>query len=99
MNEIQRLKNFTNEYNWKEGNNSFNDQVVYEFNNGYGASVVSGQHTYGGNEGLLELAVLKQGRLCYSTEITNDVIGHLEAEEAMKILERIKSLPNFNKSE
>ena len=34
-------------------------QKLYKFANGYGASVVKGEHTYGGDEGLWELAVIR----------------------------------------
>ena len=47
------------------------------FDNGYGASVVRGQYTYGGSQGLYELAVVKgtkeSSELCYDTPITEDV--------------------------
>jgi len=42
-------------------------QRRYKFPNGYGASVVRGPYTYGGPEGLFELAVFGQdGHLNYS---------------------------------
>ena len=65
----------------------------YKFDNGYGASVVSHSGSYGGNQGLYELAVLDStGDLCYSTPITEDVIGHLTSDKVIELLERIKSL-------
>lgn len=69
-------------------------QLKYKFANGYGASVISGAYTYGGEMGLLELAVLgPDGRLCYDTPITEDVIGYLDAEKAIEILKQIEALP------
>ena len=73
-------------------------QQVYKFENGYGASVISGgTYTYGGDEGLQELAVLKfkeDGKysLCYDTEITDDVLGYLTEQDVKDLLERIKNL-------
>ena len=65
----------------------------YKFDNGYGASVVSHSGSYGGNKGLYELAVLDStGDLCYSTPITEDVIGHLTSDKVIELLNRIKSL-------
>ena len=68
-------------------------QAVITFDNGYGASVVCTPHTYGGDKGLYELAVLgKDGHLTYNTPITDDVIGFLKEEEVTKILEQIQLL-------
>ncbi len=66
---------------------------IYRFDNGYGASVVSGPHTYGGNDGLFEVAVLdSNGELCYDTPITEDVVGWLDFDGVADILNKIKSL-------
>ena len=74
------------------------NQKVYKFENGYGASVVSGvTFTYGGDEGLQELAVLKFSNaesydLCYDTEITDDVLGYLTEGDVTDLLKRIEEL-------
>jgi hypothetical protein len=63
------------------------------FDNGYGASVVVGPYTYGGEDGLYELAVLdSNGKLTYETPITNDVEGYLTEDDVTKLLEQIQSL-------
>ena len=74
---------------------------MYRFSNGYGASVICGPYTYGGSEGLFEVAVIEfEGTdnglydLVYDTPITDDVIGHLTEEEVQKILEQIEALPD-----
>ena len=64
-----------------------------KFDNGFGASVVKGPHTYGGDQGLYELAVLdSDGELTYMTPITNDVEGYLTEEDVTKLLEQIQNL-------
>jgi hypothetical protein len=64
-----------------------------KFDNGYGASVVQGPHTYGGEDGLYELAVLdSNGELTYETPITNDVEGYLSEDDVTKLLEQIQKL-------
>ena len=74
--------------------NDFNGgiQKVYEFPNGYGASVIKHKGSYGYSKGLWELAVLNEGELCYDTEITNDVIGYLNDPEVDRYLRRIIQL-------
>ena len=71
-------------------------QRVYKFDNGFGASVVTGPFTYGGPQGKYELAVLRFDgdtfQITYDTSITSDVIGHLEPSEVDELLERIEQL-------
>lgn len=67
-------------------------QKTYEFDNGYGASVIRHQGSYGYAQGKWELAVLQGGELCYSTSITDDVIGHLTEDEVESILKQIEEL-------
>ena len=63
------------------------------FDNGYGATVVQGPHSYGGSDGLYELAVLdSNGELTYETPITSDVEGYLNEQDVTKLLEQIQSL-------
>jgi len=63
------------------------------FDNGYGASVIIGPHTYGGEDGLYELAVLgKDGKLTYDTPVTDDVEGYLTEDDVTKLLEQIQKL-------
>lgn len=69
------------------------ERKVFKFDNGYGASLVRCPGSYGYEQGLWELAVLKDGNLCYSTPITDDVIGNLNDPEADSILEEIAKLP------
>ena len=65
----------------------------YQFDNGYGASVVKHDGSYGGKQGLYEIAVLDStGDLCYSTPITDDVVGHATEETVLDTLHRIKML-------
>ena len=69
-------------------------QRIYRFANGYGASVVRHEHSYGGRQGLFELDVLDSNdELCYDTPITNDVIGWLTHEQVDELLDKISKLP------
>jgi hypothetical protein len=78
---------------------SLNDEFMsgkksrIQFDNGYGASVVSHSFSYGGKLGLYEIAILdNEGDICYDTPITDDVIGHLTEEDVTEVLIKIQSL-------
>lgn len=63
-------------------------QTKYKFPNGYEASVINNNASYG-----LELAVMFEETLDYSTSITHDVVGFIENEEELdKLLQQIKEL-------
>lgn len=72
-------------------------QYIYMFENGYGASVVCHKFSYGGPKGLFELGVLNNytGQLCYTTPITDDVLGHLTVDEVEAVLDKIQALPEL----
>ena len=67
-------------------------QKLYEFDNGYGASVIRHRGSYGYSSGLWEIAVLKDGELCYTSDITDDVIGHLTWDKVQSYLKEIRNL-------
>jgi hypothetical protein len=74
-------------------------QKVYRYPNGYGASVLQHMYSYGGNEGLWELAVImfptksdKNYSLTYRTPITDDVMGYLSWDAVEETLKRIEEL-------
>ena len=65
------------------------------FDNGYGASVVRHEYSYGGKKGQYELAILdKEGELTYDTPITSDVMGYLSPKDVTEILIQIQDLKN-----
>ena len=63
-----------------------------QFDNGYEVSVVKSQYTYGGDNGLYELAVFKDGEITYDTPITDDVIGYLRPEDVTDVMAKIQEL-------
>lgn len=72
-------------------------QYLFRFDNGYGASVVKGFGTYGYENDLWELAVIKFNKddgwdIVCDTDITNDVLGWLSVEEVLETLDSIKNL-------
>ena len=67
-------------------------QSTIEFDNGWGASVVRFDGSYGGQSGLYELAVLKDGYVDMNNDITDDVIGWLDESDVTKVLKQIQEL-------
>lgn len=74
---------------------------IYEFDNGFGASVICHNGSYGGpyikgsKKNLWEVAVLNSaGEITYHTPITQDVVGHQTQEEVDIILNEISNLPS-----
>ena len=73
------------------------------FKNGYGVSIISTHYSYG-----LELAVLqwegtwdeennkpkevKGWRITYGTEITDDVVGHLDDRSLKETVDKVRNL-------
>ena len=73
-----------------------NHQVLHRFENGYGASVIQGPYTYGGDEGLFEMAVVyfegDEYALVYDTPVTDDVLGYLTPSEVEHYLAKVERL-------
>lgn len=72
-------------------------QVIHKFDNGFGASAIQDEFSYGGDEGLFELGVIKfesedEWHLNYSTAITDDVLGYLTEQDVAELLTKIEQL-------
>lgn len=76
-------------------------QRIYKFDNDYGASVVCHKGSYGGEQGLWEVAVVTfekdtdhplDFQITYDTPITNDVIGWLSDNDMLELLSQIENL-------
>ncbi len=81
----------------RDGLFSVGVQARVFFPNGYGASVIQSPYSYGGEDGLYELAVLagdeRHHDLTYKTPITDDVLGRLTEQEVSDALAQIAALP------
>lgn len=93
LHEITKFK----EYQVKNDKRlSDDEQLLFRFENGYGASVIYTVGSYGFSAGLMELAVIYwdnfDWHLTYSTKITDDVIGFLNIEQVEELLGKIKKL-------
>jgi len=67
-------------------------QARMNFDNGFGVSVVKSPYSYGGENGLYELAVFKDGHIHYDNPVANgDVVGYLRPEDvsdAMAVIQK-----------
>lgn len=66
--------------------------AIVDFENGYSASVLFGGPFYTDDD-TYEIAILKNGDVCYTTPLTSDVFGYLSEDAANKTLAAIKALP------
>ena len=74
-------------------------QEIHRFDNGYGASKVMHDYSYGNDRDLWEIAIIKftgdgewDWEITYDTPITTDVIVYLTYTEAQAVLQQIKEL-------
>lgn len=61
------------------------------FNNSYGVSVVRFNGAYA-DENTFEVAILKNGNLCYTTEITDDVLGYQSESDINEVMKLVQEL-------
>lgn len=97
--EFQQVESFTSHrlfesYEIRPADFYHTERQRWLFSTGHGleVSVVRGSTTYGGSQGLFELAMLEDGRCCYTTPITSDVLGYLSEAEVLETLERASML-------
>lgn len=74
-------KKIIRDYNLIETYDSHNG-YHYEgsYSNGYGVSIIKNDWSYGRDDDLWEIALIKEGEICYEHDF-NDVIGYLTEEE------------------
>lgn len=82
-----------------DGQNNSGYQMIVKFDNGFGASIINNIYSHTRNDQEFELAVIEKigeeqndWQLCYTTYITDDVIGYLPEKEVIEILYKIKDL-------
>ena len=91
MTMLNDLMAITKGAKFTDHSDSYMQRIRIMFPNGYGASIIEGDGSYG-----VELAVITAEGPCYDTDITDDVIGNIEnLEELNGYLERIKALPSI----
>lgn len=71
---------------WKESKTPKGIYATMDFDNGFTASVIRNEMSYGNAQGLYELAVLKDGSVTSETDITDDVEGWLGEKDVDRTL-------------
>ena len=68
-------------------------QAVLNFDNDYGVSVLFGDYFYSNTSlNTYEVGILFEGHLCYTTPLTDDVIGYCTESEITEIMRKIQEL-------
>ena len=78
-----------------QGTKSFSSNskhAVMEFENGYGVSVIFGEQFYSNGIDTYEVAVLKDGFICYKTYITDNVVAYITEDEVTEIMRKVQEL-------
>lgn len=78
-------------FEWRPG--AINSQARHTFPNGYSVSIVQGPYTYGGDRGLYEGAIIRDGEIDYTTPITSDVVGYMDPDQVTEFLATVEALP------
>lgn len=79
---------------YEQGKNDIQCRMF--FGNGFGVSIIRGHYTYGGEEGLYELAIISDDGLQYNTAMTEDVLGYLTEKEIEQIVYSVQCLENYS---
>jgi hypothetical protein len=92
MDDVMSNMNFFNLLDFKEVGSSVFPYIraSHRFPNGYGVSVVCWDHTKPNRR--YEVAVLHEGKLCYDTWITDDVLAHRTVGEVDQIMFDVSQL-------
>jgi hypothetical protein len=59
-------------------------RLKVHFPNGYTASIIRTEYSYGGAQGRYELAVMRGGEIVYDTPLTEDVLGNCSVVDLTK---------------
>ena len=66
-------------------------QAIENFDNGYGVFVVHGRSSHY-RDNTYEIGVLKDGNLCFDTQITDYVLGHQSIDQINDVMKRVQEL-------
>lgn len=95
---METFENYQNIESVKSGLNGFSR--IIQFENGYGFSIISNKFSYGGSQGLFEVALLcENGVIMYDKSIGfGDVVGHLDFDDVALLIKAVSALPPRDKT-
>jgi len=67
-------------------------RAIMNFDNDYGVSVITGSMFYTDEGHPYEIAIMYNDTLCYTTPITDDVIGHQTDKDITKVMRQVQLL-------
>ena len=77
---------------WKESKTPKGIYATMKFDNGFTASVIRNEMSYGNAQGLYELAVLKDGSVSSDTDITDNVLGWQDENDIDRTLNAMSKM-------
>ena len=80
---------------FKYSGEKINEYYKVNFKNGYSASIIKSEFSYGGDDGLYELAILDKDKNIITDDTYNDVHGFLTSAEVETMLNFIESFPQI----
>lgn len=71
-------------------------QAYMDFDNGYGISVIYGLGAFCNNNGQnWEVAIMKDGKICYDTPLANNVLEYQTKEDINRIMKVLQNYTSF----
>lgn len=97
MQSIKQLVKADTVHSWMDNSNPNMKRLRIRFKNGYGLSIVQGEYSYGGPEGLFEIAPINKeqkldGSLLDLEDQGDDVLGYCTLERVSYYINKIGGL-------
>lgn len=81
-------------YNYTYKSEEFlGERWLFQFDNTYQASVIKGQLTYGGSQGLYEVAVMRDNKFVDNPILDQEVEGWMTQAQVQDFLDKVNALP------
>lgn len=90
---LDKIMRISSGYTYRYEEDYSTHHYIVSFPNGYKASIISGPGNYCIDDRPFEVAVLdRDGKICYSTPISDNVIGYCKESDVFGICRKIKRL-------